>query len=436
MLLVYSQKITNRLKYISEHIFSDILGITVSLTSEKDTFTSFEGPKINYSYRQFDKEIFFYATPLLFERGIKTQKIKVDIYEETPIFYISKNNSDLPFDPFAASFFLLSRYEEYLPHERDHFDRFPAEQSVAHQNNFLQIAVVDRWIMFLEKVLLKHYPDLIIKRRPYRFVPTYDIDMAYAYKNRGLFRTVGGYLYHLRHRKMDELKRRTLVLLNRKVDPFYTFDWLVALQKKYGLQTIYFFLVGEYGPYDKNISLDNLSFQSLIQSTNDHAQVGIHPSFASNKNTQILTREISNLSEVLKKDIERSRQHFIKLKIPETYQNLIELDVRKDFSMGYASQLGFRAGTASSFYFYDLNLEIKTNLKIYPFMAMDVTLREYLKLDILQSMEQLRKIMDEVKAVKGVFITLWHNHTLVDIHGWEGWKEMYEEMIKEAILVE
>jgi hypothetical protein len=433
MLLIYTGKITNRIRYIFEHIFKNLLGITMSITTDKEEFLSFEGAKLNYSSRRFNEELFFYASPLLFERGIKHQHLKIEDYEGTKIFFIGKNNSHLPFDPFAASFFLISRYEEYLPSEKDHYGRYKAENSVAFKNGFLHLPVIDMWVNLLHKTLQQLFPDLQFSKRKYRFVPTYDIDLAFAYKNKGILRNIGGLAVALFRLKKDLAIERIKVLLGLQPDPYDTFDWQFALHARYDLKPIYFFLLGDYGPYDKNISITSIAYQELIQSLGDWYEVGIHPSYASNTDPVEFAMELTILSRLLKKEVRKNRQHFIKLQMPETYQNLIERDIQDDYTMGYASQFGFRAGTTSSFYFYDLSLEIKTTLRVFPFAVMDVTLQHYQKLSPQEGLNTLKQIIDSVRAVDGVFIPLWHNHSLSNTHGWEGWREVYEEMVKYAL---
>jgi hypothetical protein len=429
-ILIYSSLITSRLRYIFEHIFADMLGLELSFSTNRDAFVAHQGAKLNYSSYQFGDELFFYATPLLFERGIKPQQIKVEWHAEMPIFYINKNNSDLPFDPFAASFFLISRYEEYLPHERDNHDRFGAENSLAYKHRFLHLAVIDRWVQKLRAALQKRYPNLVFLPKRYKFILTYDIDIAYAYKYKGILRNLGGYLQALRYadRQMKWCER-TRILAGLDPDPYDTYQLQKAMQQKYAFRANYFFLVGDYSLYDKNISVQSLAYQQLIQSIADFYDVGIHPSYQSNLNTQILAKEVQDLAQITKKRINKSRQHYIKLKIPETYQNLLNLDVDKDYSMGYPSQLGFRAGTASSFWFYDLSLETTTKLRIFPFVLMDVTLKDYLQLSPQAAMQQIAQLIDEVKLVKGVFCPIWHNHSLSETAGWEGWLQVYEYMV-------
>src|SRR5205814_2896242 len=114
---------------------------------------------------------------------------------------------------------------------------------------------------------------------------------------------------------------------------------------------------------DKNTPVESKKLQSLIKNLGDYAEVGIHPSYGSNSKEGQLKKEIDRLSKILHKDVHKGRQHFLKLSLPETYRNLIELDITEDYTMGYAFQPGFRASICMPFNFYDLDNEIETKLK-------------------------------------------------------------------------
>lgn len=436
-MLIYTVKTTNRLRYIFEHVFKHTLGLKVKFTTNADEYTQYSEAKLNYSSREFSpNELFFYATPLLFERRIKPQQLKIENFEDAKIFFISKNNSDLPFDIFAASFYLISRYEEYLPDARfDEHQRYLPENSLAYQHQFLQQPIVDVWIKKLEAVLKHRFPNIPIQRRPYHFIPTYDIDIAYAFSHKGFLRTTAGWIQALYKRNFEELNTRLAILKRQQNDPYDTYEWQYKLQKTYRLEPIYFVLLGNYGQYDKSLPADNLTLQELIRYLSDICPIGIHPSYESNKNIKIIEEEIDRLSQIVKKEVRRSRQHYLRLNLPDTYQKLLELNIEKDYTMGYASQVGFRAGTASSFYFYDLNLEIKTTLRIYPFAVMDVTLHDYLKVSPQQALQIIEQLIHATKAVDGMFCTVWHNNTLSNYKDWEGWRTVYEETVKMAMSV-
>lgn len=164
----------------------------------------------------------------------------------------------------------------------------------------------------------------------------------------------------------------------------------------------------------------------------DYARVGLHPSYFSMQNSALIKKEKERLEGITNTPLKSSRQHYLRFSLPETYQLLIDLEIEEDYSMGYASNVGFRAGTCTPFYFYDLDFEIQTPLKVFPFALMDTTLNDYMKLTPKQSLGRIRDLRNEVKAVNGTFITLFHNETLSDYLRWKGWKRLYESMLKIA----
>lgn len=433
-MLVLVPKITNRLRYTFNLMFCDLLGIEPSFTTSADEFLAFSGPKLSYGVNLDDDQFYIAAHRLLFETGISNCEVSCFDYEGSKAFFpVYQKASALPFDMFAAAFFLVSRYEEYLPHMRDEHGRFRAAQSEAFRNGFLRIPIVNRWSLMLKKILEARYPGLNFRMPVFRFIPTIDIDAAFAYKHKGVTRALGGYLKALNSGNFIEFRERLEVMLNRKPDPFDTYSIHLALQKKYALNAIFFILLADYGPYDKNIPVHNRYFRQIIRELADYAEVGIHPSYASSGNITLLQKEITRLSAILHRDITRSRQHFLRLEMPETYRNLIHCDILEDHTMGYAEEAGFRASICTPYHFFDLDLDTATPLKIFPFTLMDGTLNDYMDLTPSQALQIISQLMQEVKAVGGTFISLWHNSTLNDQHHWKGWLEVYEEMIKMAV---
>jgi hypothetical protein len=121
------------------------------------------------------------------------------------------------------------------------------------------------------------------------------------------------------------------------------------------------------------------------------------------------------------------------LNFPATYRNLINLDIADDYSMGYASQIGFRAGIADTFPFYDLDSDTATHLQIHPFAVMDGTLADYLQIHVDEALQKIKPLIDETKAVKGTFMSIWHNVSLSNQGKWKDWRNVYEEMIQYAL---
>jgi hypothetical protein len=432
-LLVYTHRITNRNRFILRLFFREHLGLEMELTDQAEKLHAWDGPKISYSANAIADELHFASRNLLFEPGIREQNISVFDWNGNKVFFATGKNSALPFDPFACAFYLVSRYEEYLPHIRDRLDRFDAHSSLAWEHGFLEKPVVNHWIGMVAELLQKKYPQLTIRKRKYTFTPTIDIDNAYAYKLKGLMRSTGGYARALVNLDFKDFHRRTRVFAGMEKDPYDTYAYQLEIQKKYDFRPIYFFLLGDYGVNDKNISPQNRKFHELIRSLADYADVGIHPSFGSNTDPQKLPVEISRLKNIVHGDITKSRQHFLMMKFPETYRNLAERDITDDYSMGFANETGFRAGICTPFNFYDLDNESESNLKIHPFAVMDATLNLYMKLSPDEAIERVKKITDEVKTVNGDMMFIWHNETLSEDEKWTGWRRVYEAIIENAL---
>lgn len=430
--LAFTKTVTPRLKYTFDLLLTDLNGQSYRVTNDKQEFENYEGPKFSYCDHPVGNELFFYASKLLFERGIEDQQIAVFDWEGYKAFFATHPKYILPFDPFAASFYLVSRYEEYLPHLRDIHDRYDTTESLAYQKNFLSKPLVNQYALLLRKLLQDRYPQLVFPQRKYRFISTIDIDNAWAYLEKGVMRTLGAYARSVVKLDFEEFLQRTRVLAGIEKDPYDTYQIQLDLQRKYKFRTIYFFLLGEYGENDKNVPVTSRKFRSLIKSIADYAESGIHPSYGSNKNPSRLKKELSLLSTILKREVTRSRQHFLVLKLPETYRRLIELDITDDYTMGYALQVGFRASICTPFYFYDLDNEQATPLRIHPFAVMDATLKYYMKVKPENAMNYILPLIDEVRKVNGDFVSLWHNESLSENKIWSGWKNVYEEMVKAA----
>lgn len=432
MLLIYTPKITSRHKYIFKLFFNEIHQIKFQITEREDEFKAFDGAKLNYSNTSFEDEIFIESIGLLNEKGINQQDINVSPQNNIPAFFQSQSDSSMSFDVFSASFYLVSRYEEYLPFVKDIHQRFQAESSLAYKHDFLQKPLINIWAKSLMQKIKQKHPDLEVISPTYNYISTIDIDNAFYYLEKGFVRSLAGFFASIFSFDFNGIQQRFAVLLGKQKDPYDTYDAQLKLQKEYNLKVIYFILLADYGLNDKNISFTKRKFQLLIKRLADYASIGIHPSYGSNTNFAKLPKEIKRLEGITKREVTKSRQHFLKLTLPETYNQLVDFGIRDDYTMGFASAIGFRASICSAYTFYNLDTETILPIKIHPFAVMDATLLYYLKLSPEQSLTQISALIEEVKNVNGTFISLWHNDTFSNYKQWEGWESVYKEMIKVA----
>lgn len=422
MLLIYSHRITSRVQYTFNLIFTSILGIEYKITSDADAFTEYTGPKLSYTEKSIGDEIFYKCSQLLFETQINTSSFPV----LTP-------GTNSPKDVFALAFFLASRYEEYLPFTPDAYGRFSAKQSYGYKNNLLHKPVVNIAANEIKEMISARYPEFIFPEKNYIYTPTIDIDNAFAYIGKSRMRTLAGYTRALLKADKNDLLKRKNVLSGKEKDPFDTYEFQVEVHSKYKSKPIYFFLLGDWAANDKNLPHTNPEMQELIKQISKNSEIGIHPSFASNADTYKVKIEKERLEKIANASVKKSRQHFLMLKFPNTYRSLIAAGITDDYTMGYADEIGFRAGVCMPFKFYDLEKEEETNLTIHPFAVMDGTLNSYLKLTPEQAFERVKEIIKEIKNIRGEFITIWHNETLSDWREWRGWKDLYEEVIQLAV---
>ena len=432
MILIYTHKITPRIRFVFKHILTRILLISVDFTSKIEDFVAHNGPKMSYTKSPLGSEIFVRSSNIMFEQGVNDLEINVSKWEETICFFNAGSKSSIPYDIFAASFYLITRYEEYLPHVKDIHGRFTAEQSLAYEHNFLEKPVIDIWAYKFLAKLKEKFPEYSYPKRNYEFISTIDVDNAFAFKHKSLLRSTGAFLKDLYKFNFLNIFNRLAVLINIRKDPFNNFEELLKYKNKYNVRTLFFFLIADYTTFDTNVSASKNKFRLLIKSIVDYARVGLHPSYFTMQNSQLLKKEKQRLEEITNIPVKRSRQHYLRFSLPETYQNLIDLEIEEDYSMGYASNVGFRASTCTPFYFYDLDFEIQTPLKVFPFALMDTTLNDYMNLTPKQSLGRIRDLRNEVKDVDGTFITLFHNESLSDYLRWKGWKTLYESMLKIA----
>lgn len=215
-MLVYVTTVTNRLHYILDLVLRDLVGIDYELTTDVDKFSFHTGPKFNYSNKQIGEELFFYATDLLFEKKIRRQDLSVFDWNDTKAFFATHPKYVIPFDPFAASFYMVSRYEEYLPYNADKFSRFDAAECFAFQKGFLTKPIVNIYAKIVRKILKEQFPELSFREKTFKYVSTVDIDNAWAYQEKGLIRTCGALMRSLTSFDFNLFIERLLVLTGRK----------------------------------------------------------------------------------------------------------------------------------------------------------------------------------------------------------------------------
>ncbi len=424
---IYAKEDVPRLRYIAGIIFGDILGLPCDVITDRRKLG--KSIVINYSSEKVAGSFKINPVNLLFEKGVSNQELLITEWKGLPVFFQTDPDSDLPFDIFAASFYLLSRYEEYQDFKPDQYGRFQANMSLAYKNGFLDKPVVDLWVKELSKSLLKKFNNLAFKRNNYKALLTIDTDQPFANAGRSFFDSIGAIFDDITHHNGHGERKHNGTAKGEK-DPFDVFDYIFDNIEKHKSESRFFIAVGDSSKYDKNPSWKNSEYRKLINRITRFATVGLHPSFNAGTDFSLVTTELQRLKNIVKDKILLSRFHYGRLFFPQSYAALLTEGITEDYSMGYTDEPGFRAGIARPYYFYNISVETQTNMRIIPFQVMDETLHSYKNMTPAKAQEIVLKLIVETKNAGGLFISIWHNTSLLDNPQWQPWRNVFEFMLK------
>lgn len=432
-LLIYTPGVSPRIEYAFGLIFKTILGVELLFVTKEEEFLKSSLPKINYSKNNLNSGLFLKAHPLLNEKTINIHEIEMVEYQGMQLFFPSSSDSFLPFDPFACAFYIVSRYEEYLSENTDEHERFTDSENILVRQNLHHKPIVDIMAYWIAEKISGLYPEFKIPARSFQFITSIDIDNAWAFKNKSPMISFGAIMKAIFNGRWEELRQRFVVFIGLRNDPYDTYKYILETYKGMLSHIVFFILVGNRDQFDKNVSFKNKKFRQLIANLASVCEVGIHPSYASNSKPWLFETEKERLEDIITRPVTKSRQHFLKLKFPQTYQQLIKLGIEEDYTMGFASIAGFRAGICTPYLFFDLSKNRRTDLLIQPFQVMDVTLKNYLQMDPDEAWQLVEQLMLEVRKVNGTFISLWHNESLKESGQWLGWRRIFEQTLQTGL---
>lgn len=428
MVLIYCPIHSPRLTYAVKQLFGTLLGVKYDVTTDKDVFISANDAKINFSNEIIGDCITIIPSGFLNESGINPIAPKIGSWENT-ITLFANDNEIIPFDIFSAVFYLLSRHEEYTDTNRDQHGRFTAKQSFAYKNNFLHLPIINIWANKLRLLLNNHYK-LNISRLEYQYKSTIDIDHVFYYKYKPLLRNILGGAKQLLKGELSNLSQRIKTTLGTSPDPNNVYAWLTQAHKSTKTAAFFFFLLGdEKPPYDPAPQYQIKEVAEIVKQLTKSNLVGIHPSYHSFNTKSIVLEEKQRLEALSNQSISHSRQHYLRFSLPKTYRVLADCGIENEYSMGYADQVGYRAGIAAPFTWFDLEKNEETDLTIHPFSVMDVTLKNYMQLNPVKAMETINQLNFHVKENGGTFMSLWHNESLSEVGEWKNWRQVYQLLL-------
>lgn len=430
--LVFSEKNSSRLNYTLDFVFETACGCPYRLTNSLEEFSSYSGPKLNYSNRELGGALQIRPEGLLMETGLRKQKIPCRVEKEEIIMFEIPGSEKGPafgYDLFSLVFFFISRYEEWLEEEKDPHGRFPADKSLLQRHGMACVPLVDLKIQALKSQLLGVFPALQLAQRKARLVSTLDVDNLFAFKSKPIWRSAGASLRDLLQGEFKQVLHRIRVMRGKLTDPFDIYDQVPAFCQQEEIPLVVFFLYASGSVYDRSIPAGDKAFKAVFSRLKAYpCRLGLHPSYYSNSDNLLQKESVQFKSDAGISQL-WSRQHFLRFDIRTTPGQLMSAGIKLDFSMGWSDRPGFRAGTAFPFRYFDFRDESVSTLLFVPFCLMDGAYsihhsagRDHIIADAL-------KMAEPVKACGSYFVTVYHERSFYD-HLYPGFGTLYRDLHK------
>lgn len=425
--LVFTKESSPRFNYVFQHIGGYFANLNFELCHDQDTYLQWSGPSIHCGNQKLKEKEWRIQVSHYFSWPLERLLAEGDSFLQS-IICDTEINQD--FDIISSIFWQLTRIEEYFPHPADAHGRYPASQSLLTKKNLLRIPLVDLWIFEWRKQLESHFG---LEIRLNNVNPSWsvgmDIDQFYKHSAKPLYQKTGGLFKDLMNGNLTNVRERLKIYSGLCKDPFDIYDNIAQMHLP--KDSLYFFILsGGQSPFDKNHSLEQQSIRHKISELEALGEIGLHPSYDTMTRAELIHRELKLLQSCCDKPIMRSRQHYLRFRLPTTYRLLIGEGIQMDYSMVYAAQTGFRASCCRPFYWYDIEQENTTSLKVIPCAAMDRTYLTYLKFERVQVVKDVRELWQTTQKYGGHLHMIWHNSSF-DFKGeWQGWEGVFEEIIE------
>ena len=341
----------------------------------------------------------------------------------------SRLNHRINYDLFWNIFYYMSRLNEFLIRKTGNYTRSYSFRTKMPENFRWEIPHVNFLFKEFKKYLENRFPRLQFEKSDKAIIElSHDLD--YIEKTPILI------LKQTAFNGFNFIKRPSIKLLNKTIkfiitkSNYWNFDYWQDIEKDYNLKSIFYVYSkvkwgikqSIFDPY-YDVSKNKKLIEKLKEINTNGWQIGLHGSFCSYKNFDLLKSEKTQLEEVLKIEINKNRQHWLnydEFLTPKLHEKLFE----DDSTIGWNDCIGFRASIASKYRPFN-HLEKKPyDYFIIPQAIMDSNIYDYGYGD---ENNRINKSIDIIKICKKLkntqFSISWHSRTLSKDYNWlKGYK--------------
>lgn len=416
----------NERNYILDVLFNQFLNIKyellVSKEDIKESFINIGKEKVliikdsffsryvnNLEYLQINaipKKILYFENPLLAEKNIPILfgENRIEREEHKIVSYI---------DIFATLFFMLTRWEEYVDKRRDEHNRFPHTASLAYKEGFLNRPIVNEYIEFFWNMLIVLGYKEKRESKKFSMLLTHDVDEIQRYPNfKKVVMGMGGDVLYRKSLSLPfkTLYDYTLVSINRRKDPYDSFDEIMDISDSFGIKSHFFFMSGgTTTKYDNRYNINNPRVKKIIENIKERGHfVGLHPSYNAYNNAKQFKKEKEALETVNEAPILSGREHYLRFEVPKTWQLWEDNGFEWCSNLAYPKSAGFRTGSCYSYTPFNILSQQQLKIKERPLIMMEVTFAKASQ-DVKKFDRMVRYYLNIIKKYNGEFVLLWHN---------------------------
>ena len=339
--------------------------------------------------------------------------------DNIPILYgepgIIRNENEIlcNIDIFASIFFFLTRWEEYVIQAKDRIGRFELTSSLSWKNNLVHRPVVNEYLEMLWKMMITLGLNEPRKKNIFSVKFTHDIDQPFRLYNFKMFaKSFAKNLIRFKNitGAISDIFIYPINKFNPKFDLANSYDFLMDLSESVGAKSTFNFQNSKITEYDWGYDINSNYIRNVFEKikTRGH-HLGFHPSYFSFDDEILWKEEYDGLCTAAGEKILSGRQHFLRFKVPFTWQTWEDNGMEADSTLGFPEIDGFRCGTCYSYSTYNFLTRKKLKLKESPLILMEKSLTDYQRLAPSVFVLRYIKLFTTVKKYKGDLVFLWHN---------------------------
>lgn len=262
------------------------------------------------------------------------------------------------------------------------------------------------------------------ENKPFAVCLTHDIDDIYPPIHHRALASI----YHLRKWDMGGLRREIFWKKDREGSYSYrNFREIMQIEDRYGAKSSFYVLATDRNIQPSRLYDVEVLERELGQIADAGWEVGLHGGYYSYDSAEAIRKEKQRLEKVLGRSVYGYRNHWLCIKVPDTWQHLAAAGFRYDSTVGYNDVPGFRNGMCYPFKPFNINSGSEIDIVEIPLAIMDCSLLGSYK-SLSGAWETAKRLIDTVARYNGVITILWHNYVFAAAYR-SDLKLLYEKIL-------